>query len=420
MPKFTDIKEIAHGIASGDLLAMGYVHSGFDRLFEELSDTNCEHNIDVFIPCLFRYKEDDIFHLDRIADRFGGKFLITQIAPQYAHLVKNGKVDILPLPLSQVPRYLKKQNRRRKVWAFCEIGPPDKKGVCNTGYSAPFPLSFLENCEVIGLVNEKMPITYGDTLIPAHYCKFFVRIPDKLPFFPEPEVSDITQAIGMNVAQLIDDDSTIEAGIGEIMASVLGALTEKKRLRYQSGCLSEDVRALIDKGVITGKSVGNITGARTADFYEWLHCNPSIEIRTMEFTHNVLRMAAQPGFTALGSALAVDLLGQVASETIGSMQITGIGGALDFARASGIGGGNSIIAMSSTYGKNNASKIVPCFDKGDVVSLTRYDVDYVVTEYGIADLKYRSRRERALNLIHVAHPNNRELLSEKAKYLGLL
>ena len=139
----------------------------------------------------------------------------------------------------------------------------------------------------------------------------------------------------------------------------------------------------------------------------------------MEYTHSVLRKSRHDGYVALGSALAVDLLGQVACETIGSTQITGIGGALDFARASGLAGGRSIIAMASTYGKN-VSKIVPLFEKGDVVSLSRYDVDYIVTEHGVAELKYKSRRERALNLISVAHPENREWLASQARQSGII
>jgi len=420
MLKFTEIQEIGRRIAPGDMLAFGYVHNGFADLFAGFSEFHWDHSVQAFIPCVFRYRKEDMFPLDRISEQFSGQFLVTQIAPAFAGTLKTGKVDILPLPLSQLSRYLKDQAVRRKVWLFVEIAPPDYRGFCNTGYSAPFPLSLFRDCEVVGLVNEKIPATYGDTAIPAHHINHFIKIPDRLPLFPELEVSDTTRRLGQYVGELIDDDTTIEGGIGETVAAVLSTLDDKKNLRFQSGIIVEDVRALVEKGVIIDRSVCNVTGARSADFYEWIRMNPAIEVRTMEYTHNIGQMAQQPGFTAIGAALAVDLLGQVASETIGSRQITGIGGALDFARAGGMGNGKSIIALPSTVGKDNASRIVPLFDKGDVVTLTRYDVDYIVTEHGIAQLKYMSRRQRVLNLIRVAHPDHRDSLTEKAKLIGIL
>ena len=415
----TDVREIAGQISPGDLLAFGYPHSGHDFVFETLGERSWKKSIDVFMPCVFRYRRDDIFHLDRVCEKFDGRLLVTQVAPEYAGLLKSGKIDLLPLTLSQVPAFLKEQAQSRRVWVFCEIGEPDDKGFCSTGYSAPFPLDLYEKCICIGMINRKMPATYGDTSIPAKSFRSFVNMPAGLPFFPEPEVSDITRTIGVNAAQLIENGSTIEGGIGEIIASVLAALEGKSDLKFQSGCMAEDIKPLVDKGVITGRSSGNITGARSAAFYDWITMNPAVELRTMEYTHSVLQMCRNTGFVALGSALAVDLLGQVACETIGVTQITGIGGALDFARASGLAGGRSIIAMASTYGKN-VSKIVPLFEKGDVVSLSRYDVDYVVTEYGVAELKFKSRRDRALNLISAAHPENREWLLAQAKQFGII
>lgn len=420
MFNFTTIQEIGRRINLGDLLAFGYVHKGFEDIFAGLSEFKWDHSVQIFIPCVFRYRTEDMFPLDKISAQFSGQFLVTQIAPAFTGTLKTGKVDILPLPLSQAPRYLKTQAAKRKVWIFCEITPPDSRGFCNTGYSAPFPVSLFKDCEVVGLVNEKMPATFGDTSIPANYIDHFVQVPDRLPLFPELEVSDSTRRLGQYVGELIDDDTTIEGGIGETVAAVLSTLGNKKNLRFQSGIIVEDVRALVEQGVIIDRSVCNVTGARSFDFYDWIRMNPALEVRTMEYTHNIQQMSQQPGFTAIGAALAVDLLGQVASETIGSRQITGIGGALDFARAGGMGNGKSIIALPSTFGKDNASRIISLYDKGDVITLTRYDVDYIVTEFGIAELKYKSRRERALSLIRVAHPDHREALTEKATQIGLL
>jgi acyl-CoA hydrolase len=225
------------------------------------------------------------------------------------------------------------------------------------------------------------------------------------------------QKIGQNVAELVEDGSTIQVGVGAVIPSVLRALSTKNRLRIRSGILPEDVRVLVEAGVVIGKCVANVTGAYSYDFYEWLRDNTSVEIKTLEHTHNILLLCRQPKFTAIGSAVSIDLLGQAACETIGTAHITGVGGALDFARAADLGGGKRILAMPSTYRKGDKSRIVPVLDKGDIISLTRYDADYVVTEHGIAELKYKSRTEKALGLIKVADPQHREWLEEEAKKL---
>ncbi len=318
-------------------------------------------------------------------------------------------------------RYLSQKSKSRKLWLFCEVTPPDEEGFCNTGYSAPFPLSLYENCKVIGLINESMPPTYGDTAIPVRVFDHFVRLPDsRLPLFPEPVITEAVQRIGLNVAEVIEDGSTVEVGVGSVTSTILRALSNKTRLRIRSGLLPEDIKGLVEEGVVTERCVGNITGAYSPDFYDWLRMNPAVEIKTMEYTHNVLAMSQQPKFAAINSAICVDLLGQVVSETTGPTQITGLGGALDFARGACLSGGKSIIAMTAGHGEARGSRIVPLLEKGNVVSLTRYDVDYVITEYGIAELRYKTRRERVLNIINVAHPDHRQWLQKRAKRLKLL
>lgn len=146
----------------------------------------------------------------------------------------------------------------------------------------------------------------------------------------------------------------------------------------------------------------------------------NIEVKSSDHSHNILTVVQNPMFTSITSAISIDLLGQVASETIGTVQISGIGGGLDFARAAHMGAGKSIVVIASTFGENDNSKIIPVIGNGSVVSLTRHDVDYVVTEYGMAELKYRSRRDKAINLINVAHPKHREWLYENAKKIDLI
>lgn len=418
MAKPATIEWIAQKIEPGDLLAFGYVHSGFEPLFEILCKS--DKKIDVFIPCVLRYRSDWLFHLERIAPRFSGRFLITQIAPEHSRLIDGDHCDILPLALSQTPAYLEESSGRRRVWLFAEISPPDTKGQCNTGYSAPFPVSLYSRCISVGLVNEKVPVTFGDTSLPVEAFDYLAEIPPGVPFYPDPETSETMTRMGQNVSQLVEDGATIQSGVGEALYPVLKALSGKRNLRFRSGILPEDVISLVEEGCFDGRVSCNVTAARSPEFYDWLEMNPAVEVRSMDYTHNRLVLSRHPRFTAISSAVCADLLGQVASETIGYRQVTGVGGSLDFACACGMGNGRSIIALTSTYGADERSKIVSSLKRGDVVNITRYDVDYVVTEFGAAQIRFMPRKERAENLISVAHPGHREELIRAAREAKLI
>ncbi len=419
--KFIGIDELASQIKPGDLLVFGYVHSGYEGVFEKLGKFKKMAEVDVFILSILRYREKDIFNLSNVAKKFPGRFIICQSSPEFANVFKKSELDILPLVFFQAPDYLERESESRRLYLFCEVSEPDGKGFCNTGYSAPFPLSVYNKCEIIGLVNKKILPTYGDTSIHEKFFKYFVRIPiEKLPLYPAPHETEVMKKIGRYVAELIENESTFEVGVGAVISSVLDALSNKRDLILLGGFLPEEAKKLVERGTID-KCVANVTGAYTLKFYDWLKMNPSVEIRTMEYTHNLLFLAQQTKFISVLSALYIDLLGQVVSETIGPTQITGAGGSLGFARASQMSEeGKSIIAMTSTYGRDERTKIVPSLDSGSVVTLTRYDVDYVVTEYGIAKLRYKSRKEKAINLINIAHPRHREWLKKEAKNLDLI
>ena len=420
MAKLASMERIAQRIKPGDLLAFGYVHSGFDILFQSLCQRGKCTGVDVMIPCVLRYRPDWLFHLDRIVPGFDGRFLIAQIAPEHSRLPDGKSLDILPLCLSQIPSYLNDSASKRRVWVFSEISPPDEKGFCNTGYSAPFPVSLYPDCTSVGLVNEKVPPTLGDTSLPVEVFDYLVEMPAGVPLYPEPEITESMVRVGKNVSGLIEEGATIECGVGEILYAVLRALSGRKNLRFQSGILPQEIASLVDEGCFKDKVSCNVTSARSPDFYDWLKMNPAVQVKAMDYTHNILLLSQQNRFTAIGSAICIDLLGQVVSETLGYRQITGVGGSLDFARASGMGNGKSIIALTSTYGREEHPKIVPFLKRGDVVNITRYDVDYVVTEFGVAELKYRSRQERTLNLISVAHPQHREELMAAARETRLI
>ncbi|MGA2731483.1 MAG: acetyl-CoA hydrolase/transferase C-terminal domain-containing protein [Syntrophobacteraceae bacterium] len=151
--------------------------------------------------------------------------------------------------------------------------------------------------------------------------------------------------------------------------------------------IPQEIASLVEEGCLRDKVSCNVTSARSAAFYDWLRMNPDVEVRAMDYTHNILLLFRQHRFTAIGSAICTDLPGQAVSKALGYQQITGAGGALDFARACGMGNGGSIIALTSTDGTEEHSKIVPFLKRGDVLNITRYNVDYVVTEFGVAELR---------------------------------
>ncbi len=420
-PKTVKAEDVTARIAGGDTLAFGYVHAGFEPFFNALAERCLGTDLRVIILSTLRYSNGHIFPLANVMEKLGAHVLICQLAPQFAGLAQRGKVDVLPLPFSAFPGCLAQEGRSRRLCLFCEVAPPDASGMCNPGYSAPFPPWLYRGCRVVGLLNESLPVTRGDSVLPADIFDCFVAPSmGTLPLFPEPEITGVLEKIGENVAQLVEDDSDIEIGVGSGPATVLKALSSKHGLCVHSGILPDGVRELVERGVVTRSCTANVTGASSPEFYRWLDRNPAVEIRALDYTHNVLTIAGFQRFVAINSALCIDLLGQAVCETVGPKQITGLGGALDYARGAALGGGRSIIMLPSSHGEQVSPSIVPAVEPGSTISLTRYDTDYVVTEYGIACLRYRTRQERVLALIGIAHPSHREWLHRSAAEMHLI
>ena len=236
-----------------------------------------------------------------------------------------------------------------------------------------------------------------------------------------PKIGDIEKAIGEHCASLVPDGATLQLGIGAIPDAVLLFLKHKKDLGIHSEMFSDGVVELAEAGVITnakktlhpGKfEVAFLMGTRR--LYDFVDHNPDVELRPVDYVNNPFVIAQNENMVSINSCVQVDLMGQVASESIGPKQISGVGGQVDFVRgASASKGGVSIMAMPSTV-KGKISKIVPLLDEGAAVTTSRNDVDYIVTEYGVAALKGQTLRQRARNLIEIAHPDFRDEL--KAEY----
>jgi len=274
---------------------------------------------------------------------------------------------------------------------------------------------------VLAEVNPRMPRTHGDSFIHASKIGAWAPVDRALPQLPIESPGEVEEAIGQHVARLVPNGATIQTGIGSIPDAVLEALSNHEDLGVHTEMLSDGVMRLTRAGVITGAKKSLLRGKLVTSFvmgsselYAWAHDNPQLEMRGSDFTNNPSLIARNDAMVSVNSALAVDLTGQVASDTLLGKFFSGIGGQVDFVRgAAGSRGGRSIIALRSTAKQGTISRIRAVFEEGAGVVTSRGDVRYVVTEYGAADLWGRSVRERALALTEIAHPDFRaELLAE--------
>ena len=276
---------------------------------------------------------------------------------------------------------------------------------------------------MIAEVNPNMPRTHGDSFVRVSDISLLVPVDKPILEMPSEAPDAVALAIGEHVAGLIPDGATLQTGIGRIPSAVLGALQNHHHLGLHTEMFSDAVIDLVEGGVITGKRKTLLPGKLVTSFvmgsrrlYDWVNDNPAVEMRPSDFTNDSLVIARNERMVAINSALAVDLTGQVAADTVGGKFFSGIGGQVDFIRGAARSlGGKPVIALPSTARAGQVSRIQCVFDAGAGVVTSRGDVHYVVTEYGVADLWGKSVRERALALIDIAHPDHRAELLEQAK-----
>ena len=275
---------------------------------------------------------------------------------------------------------------------------------------------------VVAEVNSALPDPPDGPRIAAREIDCAVPVSRPPPPFPLPEPDETARAIARNVAGLVRDGDTIQTGIGSIPYAVLGALGEKNDLGLHSGILDDGVMELVERGVITGarKTIDrgrHVTAYAmgTPALYDWLGERADVRFRPVNYTHGAGTLARIDRFVSINSALEIDLGGQVNAEMIRGTQVTGTGGSVDFMRgAAGSRGGRSIVALGATAARGKVSRIVPRLGEGNAPTALRTDVDYVVTEHGVADLRFRAERARAAALAEVAAPGFRDELRAAA------
>lgn len=350
------------------------------------------------------------------------------VAGNVRKAVNEGRADFYPVFLSEIG-YMMELGRLPIDVCMLHLSPPDEHGYCSFGVSNEVSKIAAENAKVvIAQINTKMPRVLGDNFIHISKIKYIVEIEEELLDVPmvdtnvTEEEQKIFQKIAEHISTLIEDESTLQMGIGAIPDAVLPFLREKKNLGVHTEMFSDGLIDLIESGVVNGEKKTFLPNKVVASFvigtkkvFEYIDNNPLIEFRSSKFVNDPFNIARNDKMVSINSAIQVDLSGQVCSDSFGTRIYSGFGGQLDFIRgAMRSKGGKPILAFASTAKNETISKIVPILTPGSGVVTTRGDVQYIITEYGIADLYGKTLRERVKALINIAHPKFRDDLERKA------
>ena len=416
--KLMSAEEAVSLIQSGDRV---YIHSGCaepEQLVKALLERGQE------------LRDVEILHLmtvgnaDYVMPEMEGHFRHNAffIGSNVRDAINSGRADYTPIFLSELSSLFVSGQLPIDV-CLIQVSPPDVHGYCSFGVAVECTKTAAQVARtVIAEVNPQMPRVLGETFI--HLSKIDVLVESDHPLLEVPQhpVSPIQMQIGKQIAELIEDGSTLQMGIGGIPDSVLSFLGNHRDLGIHTEMFSDRVIPLIESGVITGDRKTLHRGKAIASFvlgshrlFQFIHNNPAIEFYPSEYVNDPFIISQNSKMVAINSALQIDLTGQVCSDSMGNYFYSGIGGQLDFIRgAARSSGGKPIIALPSTAKEGAISRIAPNLYPGSGVVTSRGDVHYVVTEYGVAYLHGKTIRERAEALIEIAHPKFREELHEFA------
>ncbi len=339
--------------------------------------------------------------------------------------MNRGSVDYLPCFLSEIPALLRSGRRPIDV-ALLSLSPADLHGFHTLGTSVDAARAAADLAPlVLAQVNRRMPRVHGDGFLPTSRLAAFCEIDEPLPELAPTEISEIETAIGRNVASLIENGSCLQAGIGAIPNATLAALHSHRRLGIHTEMFTDGFVPLIQSGAIDnslkcvhrGKTVSSfMLGSRA--LYDFVDDNPSVIQLATDYVNDPHVISRNERVVAINSAVEIDLTGQACADSVGHRIISGVGGQMDFMRGAALSkDGKAILAITSRT-KHGRPRIVAELQPGAGVVTTRAHIQYVVTEYGIADLVGKTLGERARELIRIAHPEDRETLERSEASLG--
>ncbi|MBU1340869.1 MAG: acetyl-CoA hydrolase, partial [Proteobacteria bacterium] len=366
---------------------------------------------------LSKYVNDENF-LSRFSIKL---FFISILMRQSAF---EGKIDYIPVYLSQIPKIFENHEIGLDV-ALIQVSPPDNHGYCSLGISVDITLSGMRNADVvIAQINPEMPRTWGDSNV--HIDEIDYLVEHKEPILesnPGMKNQKVVERIGHYVNMLVDDGATLQIGFGHLPDAVVPYLSDKKDLGIHTQVITNGLLPLFKKKVITNKKKSFLQDRVVAslcmgskELYDFVDNNPMFYFKSSEFVNDPNVIAKNDNFISISSALEVDLTGQVCTDSKGYLFYSGIGDQVDFIRGSSMSkGGFSIIIIPSTAQNGRVSRIVPHLSEGAGVATTRGDIDIIVTEYGIAEMRRKSIYQRVMELARITHPKFRKELIEEAK-----
>ncbi len=377
---------------------------------------------DIVIYQMLSSTLSDYVNEEDFIDRFSLKLFF--ISPYMRQAAFEGKIDYLPVYLSQIPELFYSQQVSLDV-ALVQVSPPDSHGFCSLGISVDITLAGVQMAKtVIAQVNPRMPITYGESHIHVDDIDYLVYHEEPLvEFIPATKNQAVVKRIAHYVNQLVDDEATLQVGFGHLPDAILPYLNGKQDLGIHTQVITNGMLPLLEQKVITNTKktllrnrvvTSLCMGSET--LYNYVDNNPLFYFRSSEYVSDPNVIARNDNLISLSSALEVDLTGQVCSDSKGYLFYSGIGDQVDFTRGSKMAkNGFSIIALPSTAENGKVSRIVSHLSEGAGIATTRGDVDVVVTEYGIAELHGKGIYQRVMELTQIAHPDFRETLIEEAK-----
>ncbi|QRX83039.1 acetyl-CoA hydrolase/transferase family protein [Glaciimonas sp. PAMC28666] len=339
-----------------------------------------------------------------------------------------GWADYVPAYFAELPILLRQGLSPVDV-VFSTASPMDEQGYFSLGLAADYTMAAIERARVVVLeVNPNVPFSYGNCRVHISRVTAIVESDEPIPEVSLPKIGPIQEAIGKYVADMIDDGATLQIGYGGIPDAVVMQLTHKRDLGIHTEMMGDGLMSLVESGAITNKRKNVHPGKMLATFalgskklYEFMHRNPALEMHPSDFTNDPYLAGQNDNLVTINATMQVDLIGQCGSETLGFCPVSGTGGQTDFVRAANrSNGGKSFIVLPSTAKDNSISRIVPTLTAGTHVSTSKNDVNYVVSEYGVAQLRGKSARQRAEELIGIAHPDFRGELREAARKMNLL
>ncbi|MBK7639803.1 MAG: acetyl-CoA hydrolase/transferase family protein [Bacteroidetes bacterium] len=409
MNKYTTAEEAVKVVKSNDRIYIQAAAATPSILIKALSERADDlRNVEI---CHLHTEGDAPYANPELRESFHvNSFFIGQ---NVRHTLAAGNGSYTPVFLSELPLLFRKNILPLDV-VFIHVSPPDIHGYCSLGVSVEATLAAIENAKiVIAQVNAQMPRTFGDGIIHISEINYLVEV--NIPIFVQEmgEISPMEDKIGTFIASLIEDESTLQLGIGSIPNAVLAKLTHHKNLGLHTEMFSDGVIDLIENNVINCNFKSISRGRALATFligsqrlYDFVNDNPFIEMRESSFVNDTAIIRKNSKMVAINSAIEVDITGQVCADSIGARMFSGVGGQMDFIRGATLSnGGKAIIALPSIT-KKGESRIVPFLKQGAGVVSTRSHVQYIITEYGIADLYGKTLKQRAIEMVKIAHPDH--------------